>query len=159
MPKISHDIPLYFISRHSTVLLYFALSLCIPILLVEPPIFSQFQTYMMWVKQTKPSIYSENFTLKREKPPSKGKKTCRRPNKQNGSKWMVFLWFTHVHTIKIQTKIDAYGWLWMTMDDGWFMDDYGCLWWFIVLLPLHYWVSPWRCHADALDAAATAAAA
>ena len=54
--------------------------------------------YMMWVKQTKPSIYSENITLNREKPPSKGKKTCRRPNKQNGSTWMVFFWFTHVHT-------------------------------------------------------------
>ena len=38
MPKISHDIPLYF-----------ALSLCIPILLVEPPIFSQFQTSQLHI--------------------------------------------------------------------------------------------------------------
>ena len=118
--------------------------------------------YMMWVKQTKPSIYSENITLNREKHPSKGEKTCRRPNKQNGSKWMVCFWFTHVHTIKIQTKIDAYGWLWMTMDDGWFMDDYGCLW---MLMVVHCFTTitlyTGYPHGDAaaLDAAATAAAA
>ena len=50
----------------------------------------------------------------------------------------------------------------MTMDDGWFMDDYGCLW---MLMVVHCFTTitlyTGYPHGDAaaLDAAATAAAA